>query len=254
MIGVKPLVFFSAIAFVSSAVLEIFIHIPFERRKCSASMIGTLVKDMKFGFLYIRKKPIILKSMVLAALLNMILTPLFVVGEPIILKIVMHSTDVMYGFGMGVINFATILGAFLIGFTASKMNMKRLYYWVLSIAILIVPMTIAIVPPITKLGFSYSFILFLLCAVPVAMIMTTISIFMITKVQKETPNNFLGKVMATITAVSQCAAPIGQFVYGIMFQRLKTTLYVPVFMISIVMFILSFITKYIFSKSEVEIC
>lgn len=250
-IGVRALVFFSAIAFFSSAVLEIFIHIPFEKRKCSISITGTLIKDMKSSFLYIRKKPVILKSMILGVLLNMILTPLFVVGGPIILKIVMNSTDTMYGVGMGIINFATILGAFLIGFVAPKMNMKRLYCWILSISLLIIPMAIAITPPIIKLGFYQSFTLFLLCAVPIAMIMTVISIFVITKVQKETPNDFLGKVMATITAVSQCAAPVGQFVYGIIFQKFQTTIYIPVFIISIAMFVLSFVSKYIFSKSEV---
>lgn len=190
----------------------------------------------------------------MAALLNMILTPLFVVGGPIILKIVMHSTDSMYGLGMGMINFATILGAFLIGFVASKMSMKGLYCWLLGIAVLILPMAASIAPPITKLGFNYSFTLFLLCAIPVAMVMTTISIFVITKVQKETPDEYLGKVMATITAVSQCAAPIGQFVYGIVFQRFQIRLYIPVFIISVIMFMLSFAAKNIFSRSEVATC
>lgn len=250
-IGVKALVFFSAIAFFSSAVLEIFIHIPFEKRKRSISIIETLIKDMKSSFIYICKKPVILKTMILGVLLNMILTPLFVVGGPIILKIVMHSTDTMYGVGMGIINFATILGAFLIGVVAPKMNMKRLYCWILSISLLIIPMAISITPPIIKLGFYQPFTLFLLCAVPIAMIMTIISIFVVTKVQKETPNDFLGKVMATITAVSQCAAPVGQFVYGIIFQKFQATLYIPVFIISIAMFTLSLVSKYIFSKSEV---
>ena len=35
---------------------------------------------MKEGFLYVLKQPFILKAMLLAALLNLILTPLFVVG------------------------------------------------------------------------------------------------------------------------------------------------------------------------------
>lgn len=254
MIGVRPLVIFSAAAFASSAVLEIFIHIPFKRRTSSAPLAAALAEDMKSGFIYIRKNPVVLKSMILAALLNMILTPFFVVGGPVILKIVMHSTDVMYGIGMGIINFATILGAFLIGFIASKINMKRLYCWLLTIAVLIIPMSLSIAPPVIKTGFNHSFILFVLCAVPVAMIMTTISIFVITKVQKETPNELLGKVMATITAVSQCAAPVGQLVYGIIFQKFQTTLYVPVLIISMVMFVLSFVTKFIFSKSEVGVC
>ena len=65
---------------------------------------------MKEGFLYVLKQPFILKAMLLAALLNLILTPLFVVGGPIMLRVTMQSSDTMYGIGMGLIDFATILG------------------------------------------------------------------------------------------------------------------------------------------------
>ena len=75
---------------------------------------------MKKGFLYVLKQPFILKAMLLAALLNLILTPLFVVGGPIMLRVTMQSSDTMYGIGMGLIDFATILGALSIGFFAKS--------------------------------------------------------------------------------------------------------------------------------------
>ena len=71
---------------------------------------------MKEGLVYVLKQPFILKSMLLAALLNLILTPLFVVGAPIIIRVTMESSDTLYGIGMGLIDFATILGALSIGF------------------------------------------------------------------------------------------------------------------------------------------
>lgn len=54
--------------------------------------------------------------MLLAALLNLILTPLFVVGAPIIIRVTMESSHTLYGIGMGLIDFATIIGALSIGF------------------------------------------------------------------------------------------------------------------------------------------
>jgi len=42
---------------------------------------------MKEGFAYVVKQPFILKSMILAALFNLILSPLFLVGGPIILRV-----------------------------------------------------------------------------------------------------------------------------------------------------------------------
>ncbi|MFR3752078.1 MAG: hypothetical protein ACLTW9_06335 [Enterocloster sp.] len=70
-------------------------------------------------------------------------------------------------------------------------------------------------PAISFAAFIRPIWMFLACAVPIAMIMTIISIFVITKVQKETPNENLGKVMAIITAVSRTRlpGPIGLRIY-----------------------------------------
>ncbi|MGV2537895.1 MFS transporter, partial [Bacillus thuringiensis] len=115
LVGLKILVVLSGITFFLSAILETFIKIPFVKRKQDEHIVPTIAKDLKVGFTYVVKQPYILKSMILAALLNLILTPLFIVGSPIILRITMQSSDTMYGIGMGFIDFATILGALSIG-------------------------------------------------------------------------------------------------------------------------------------------
>ncbi|MBE5106404.1 MFS transporter [Bacillus thuringiensis] len=242
-IGLKMLVIISGLAFFLSAILEMFIKIPFIKRMQEDHIVQTIVKDMKEGFLYVLKQPFILKSMLLAALLNLILTPLFVVGGPIILRVTMQSSDTMYGIGMGLIDFATILGALSIGFFAKNLQMKTLYYWMFVIALLVLPMALSVTPFILSMGHYPPFILFILCSIFIAMIMTIVSIYVITVVQKNTPNENLGKVMAIITAVSQCMAPIGQIVYGFMFEGFSLKIYLPILCISFILIILAFVTK-----------
>ncbi|WP_144469604.1 MFS transporter [Bacillus thuringiensis] len=242
-IGLKMLVITSCLAFFLSAILEMFITIPFIKRAQESHIIPTIVKDMKEGFLYVLKQPFILKAMLLAALLNLILTPLFVVGGPIILRVTMQSSDTMYGIGMGLIDFATILGALSIGFFAKKLQMKTLYNWMLIIALLVIPVALSVTPFTLNLGYYPPFILFILSSLLIAMIMTIVSIYVITVVQKKTPNENLGKVMAIITAVSQCMAPIGQVVYGFMFEGFSAEIYLPIFAISFIMIIIAILTK-----------
>ncbi|HDX9651042.1 ABC transporter permease [Bacillus wiedmannii] len=247
-IGLKMLVITSCLAFFLSAILEMFITIPFIKRIQEGHIVPTIVNDMKEGFLYVLKQPFILKAMLLAALLNLILTPLFVVGGPIILRVTMQSSDTMYGIGMGLIDFATILGALSIGFFAKKLQMKTLYNWMLIIALLVIPVALSVTPYILNLGYYPPFILFILSSLLIAMIMTIVSIYVITVVQKKTPNENLGKVMAFITAVSQCMAPIGQVVYGFMFEGFSTKIYLPIFSISFIMIIIAVVTKKILSN------
>lgn len=243
LIGLKVLVIVSGVFFFLSAILEMFIHIPFMQREQSRHIIPTLVNDLKEGFSYVLKQSFIFKCMILAALLNLLLTPLFVVGVPIILRVTMQSSDTLYGVGMGLIDFATILGALSMGYFAKKMGINNLYIWIFITALLIVPMALSVTPLLLNIGYYPSYTLFVVSALLIAMIMTIISIYVITVVQKETPNENLGKVMAIIIAVSQCMAPIGQILYGVLFEAFSVKVYVPILIISIVMVVMAIATK-----------
>lgn len=100
--------------------MEMFIHIPFNKRKVNGSIVSTIVSDMKEGFSYVIKQSYISKAMILAASLNLFLTPFLLVGIQYILRITMHSSNNMYGIGIGIIEFSSVLGALSIGLFAKK--------------------------------------------------------------------------------------------------------------------------------------
>lgn len=252
-LGVQYLIIISGIAFFLSAVMEIFIKIPFVKREHNGHIVSTIAKDMKEGFTYVVKQPLILKSMILAALLNLLLTPYFIVGGPIILHVTMQSSNMMYGIGMGLINLAAIIGALTIGIFAKKLSMKKLHRSIFFIALLFIPIALSVSPFILGLGYYPSFILFMACAMPIALVMTVISIFVVTKVQKKTPNVNLGKVMAIITAVSQCASPIGQIIYGFFFEGLSNAVYLPTLFVSVAMLIMAGMSKRILKNEEEDV-
>jgi len=251
-VGVQSLVVISGIAFFLSAVMEIFIKIPFTKREQADHIVPTIARDMKDGFSYVVKQPFIMKSMILAALINLVLSPLLIVGGPIILRVTMQSSDTMYGVGMGAINFASILGALTIGVFAKRMQVNTLHRWIIIITLMLLPIALSVAPFILDLGFYPSFLLFMAGAIPIATVATILSIFIIAKVQKVTPNENLGKVMAIIMAVAQCAAPLGQVIYGVLFKSFSTTLYIPVLAVSLIMLVIAGISRRIL-KNEVGV-
>lgn len=247
-IGIRLLIILSCIAFFLSAIMEIFINIPYTKRLAKGNIFLIIFWDMKEGFHYVMKQKYIQKSMFLASLLNLILTPFFMVGGPIILRVTMGSDEVMYGIGMGLIQVSTILGALSIGFIARKMSMKSIYLWLLGITILIMPMALSITPAILGLGYYPSFIVFFVCVIPIAMAMTIISIYVVTVVQKRVPNEFLGKIMAIITAVAQCAAPVGQVIYGVLLEKFSGQVYLPAIFMCCAMMVTTVLTKFMFQR------
>ncbi|MDQ0174258.1 MFS transporter [Bacillus chungangensis] len=251
MVGIYVLVIVSCVAFFLSAIMEIFIKMPFSKREQNDHIVPTLFKDMKSGFIYVLKQPYILKAMILAAVLNLFLTPFFLVGTPYMMRVTLQSSDAMYGISLGIIQFSSILGALTIGIFAKKMKITNLYRWLILISILILPMALAVSPLIVRLGYFPSFILFFLCAIPIVMAMTIVSIFVITIVQKQTPNDLLGKVMAIITAVAQCAAPIGQILYGALFEAFSLSVYFPILIMFAMMLLISAAAKVMLRNEEV---
>lgn len=63
-----------------------------------------------------------------------------------------------------------------------------------------------------------------------AILLTSMGVFIIpagivSLIQKRTPNHLIGKVMAYTSAVTLCAQPIGQIVYGFLFDRFSNMIY-----------------------------
>jgi MFS family permease len=133
--GLRLLVAISGAAFALAAMTEMFIKIPFVKRERSAGMARTIGADLKDGLAYVWKEMFIRKMMVIAALLNLILVPCFIVAAPLVLRITLHSGDTLYGAGMGIIEATMIIGALSIGIFGHRMSVGTIWRWILGMAL-----------------------------------------------------------------------------------------------------------------------
>ncbi|MDR1961705.1 MAG: MFS transporter [Gracilibacteraceae bacterium] len=247
----RILVTISGMAFALAAIMEACIKIPFMKRVRTGGMVRTIAADLKDGFAYVWKDSFNRKLTVMAALLNLALVPCFIVAAPLVLRVTLNSGDTLYGIGMGAVEAAMILGALLVGVFSKKMRVNTIWRWVLGIALLFVPLSLSLIPFVIDMGFWPPFFVFTLCIMLMAAATTILSIFVIVKIQVKTPNEHLGKVMAIIQAVAQCAAPIGQLIYGIMFERFASAVYIPLLLAGIFTAGIAFMSKATLKKEDV---
>ena len=230
-IGLQTLVAVSCAAFLLSAVMEIFIHIPFIKKKSDKAIVQTILDDMRIGIRYIiRENPILFKTILLAAALNMLLSPFIIVGVPYVLRVTMQSNDIMYGIGLGIGQLSMVLGAILASALTSRITYSTLYKYILALAVLLLPMAVAVTPWMLGLGYWPSFTTFFFFEALFMLINTGINIYAITTIQKETPNEMLGKVMSIVFTVAQCVVPLGQALYGTVLELFKSSIYIAVLM------------------------
>lgn len=77
---------------------------------------------------------------------------------------------------------------------------------------------------------------------------TMFSVAMLTVVQQQTPTQLLGKIMAAIMAVSGCSHPVGQAVYGLLFDIFADRPYAVMICSAVLAFAVSVYSRKIFIK------
>lgn len=250
LIGMNNILIIITVLFFLTALLETCILVPQNKTEYSGNIIKVLASDLKEGFHYTLTHSFIRKTMLLSVGLNFALTPLFIVGVPYILRVTMNLNTGLYGIGIGIMEFATILGALLIGVVSKKIRVSNFYLWILFVAILLIPMGMSTIPLLLQYGAFPVFALFVLSGVPLSACLSIVSIFAISKIQKVTPSKNLGKVMSIIMATAQCVAPIGQILYGIGFETFENRAYIPIIITFVATILLSILSKVLYRNEK----
>ena len=76
------------------------------------------------------------------------------------------------------------------------------------------------------------------------------SVFAVSMIQQNTPDELIGKVMAYTAAVTMCAQPIGQMVYGLLFDRFRGAVYLVLILSGITVCVIGLLATGFFGKLE----
>ncbi len=248
--GIMPILFISIGCFVFSAVMEIFIHIPFEKNADSKNIFGTVGSDLLDSFRFIKnEKPIFLSVLGILALFNLIVAAMMLVGIPVIVVQILGMSDTSIGITQGAMGLGGLAGGIIAGAGEEKIHLKNGYVFLIICSLAALFMGISVFEAIPK-NIGY----FIITAVSFgAMCASTMfGVSMMTAVQQQTPSNLLGKIMAVIIAVSSCSQPMGQAVYGVLFEIFADKSYLVMIGAAILAMAVSLYSKKIFVALEKE--
>ncbi|MCI6011922.1 MAG: MFS transporter [Firmicutes bacterium] len=248
--GIVPILFLSAGCFLASAVLEIFIHIPHEKQERSAGMLTVVRQDLSESWQFIRfRQPELLKGIVLIAFFNMILSSAASVGIPVMIVQFLGLSDASLGLTEAMVGLGGLVGGGLSGIAAHKLRIGGSHWLLLGCAACMAGAGIAMLPGI-PVPAAYWLINLMGFLTMVVSAMFNVSI--LTMVQKITPPQLLGKVMATIMAVCSCAQPVGQAAYGVLFDVMAPVPWLLLFFAGGFGVLLTAVSKPLFQKMELR--
>lgn len=215
--GLRPILWVGAGCFFLSAVMELFIHIPHRSRAAEGNVLSTVRRDLGESWRFIRReRPVFLSAMLVLALFNLVLSAALIVGIPVAVVQVLNMSDSRLGLTQGAMGLGGLSGGILAACLGERLQLRRGGGLLLAAGLTAAVMGLALLPG-APLSAGYGAVTAMSFAV---MVLSTLLVVVLSAaVQSRTPPDLLGKVMAFIMAVSNCASPLGQAVYGVLFEN-----------------------------------
>lgn len=213
--GIGPILLLSAACFAFSAVMEIFIRIPHERRPSKAGVFQVVRQDLQECCRFVQsEKPVFVSVVVLVAMFNLVLSAVMIVGTPILITQVLGMSDTLYGLTQGALALGGLCGGALAAACGDKLRVQKAHLLLLACSAAVAVMGLSLWLHLPSLV-SYAAITLMSFAAMGASTLFMVQIY--TLVQVQTPPQLVGKVMAALISIAMCGQPVGQALYGLLF-------------------------------------
>lgn len=246
--GLKPVMYASIICFFVTALFECFIKLSYERLANNQNIFSMIKNDFATSMRFVFKEQSdILKMLLLAAASRFFVMGITIIGLPYIVRTVLGLNARYYGAAESALAVATILGSIAAGLLTGKLKTHKLSQVLAALGIFIIPAGIAFLFPLNRIS-VYVINVLSLCGMQI--VISIFSIFAVSLIQQRTPNHLMGKVMAYTSTITLCVQPIGQIVYGFLFDNFNTTIYFVLIPTGIVVCIIGLLSTGFFRELE----
>ena len=157
------------------------------------------------------ERPNILRLMLLASVLNLFAVGYSAVGFPFTIRTVLGFDATVYGICDGITGVAAVIGAILAGLLATALTIDRMPAAMAALGAVILPAGIGFLLP---LGNMTKLIVLVSSCCMVSLACSFTNIIAIPAIQIRTSETMTGKVMSLLSSFATCAQPLGQMLYG----------------------------------------
>lgn len=216
--GLRPVLAVSVGFFFLTAVLEVFIRLPYHREETNQKWTAVIKEDFQVSIRFITKdKPEILRMLLAVSVVGFFIMGTINVGLPYIVRTVLGLGAEHVGIAESVCGAMAILGSIIVGVGVKHMKAAQMYKYLFAVGAFMIPMGLAFLADNVRL----IYLIVLASVAGVQILVSIFSIYSLSLIQQQTPNELLGKVMAYIATITLCAQPLGQMMYGILFDTLS---------------------------------
>lgn len=210
----------NGVSFLISAISETFISVPKSKSEDNVRSLKGFKKDFISGLKLIKESKPIRTIMSTAVVINFSIAPLFSVGLIFLIKGVLEQSDMRLGLLQTVLSASMIIAPILLTKKLKSMRLGDvLIKGFMLIGVLVMIISFSVNPTMMSVNnglLSYSYILFICFLIGV--FVTAVNISVSTLIQKIVPIEFMGRTSTVLGLFSTIAIPIGQMLFGFLYD------------------------------------
>lgn len=248
-LGLGPVMCASVACFWATALLECFIRLAAQKKMPpSRGALALVRQDLAESARFLRREqPGILKLLLLVALASFFVMGVAVVGLPYLVRTVLGLDAVWYGGAESALAVATILGSVAAGLLTGRLALGQLAWVMGAMGVFLMPAGLMFLLPVGTAA-RYAVTVAAFCGVQAAV--SIFSIFAVSAIQQRTPGQLTGKVMACVAAITLCAQPAGQLVYGALFDGLRDRVWLVLAPTGVLILAVTLLARGVFRELE----
>lgn len=248
--GITPILLIGIVAFLTSAALELFLRIPCAQGNTEIGIMAILKNDLGESWHFIRyEKPSFISVVIVLAAFNLALSSVLIVGIPLMVVNILGLSDAHLGFTQAALGLGGLTGGALAGVIASRLKLGNSYWLLLVCGLAAALMGVGLLDMVPVF---LGYILITAMSFTAMAASTIFTVIMSAVVQRQTPLHLVGKIMAVIISLSMCFQPLGQAMYGVLFDILDRIPWLVLLGASIAAVCISLYSRRAFSELEVE--
>jgi len=155
--------------------------------------------------------------------------------------------DRLYGYTQGVIAVGAVLGGVAAGVLSEKLKSTTSPLFIAGCALSVLLGGMAL--QILREPIHIYIVLITSCGLLVAL-STIFQIRIMSCIQILTPKELIGKVISCDICICMCTMPLGQFIYGFVFEKIENGTYYQFYLAALIMIGISIFTRRIFNEMD----
>lgn len=221
-LGLFFILVINSISFLLSGLSEVFIQVSKNNNLPEKITVKSFWIDFTEGIEFIVNQKLILSICILLMTINFFLSPIITIGQPYILINIFNATDIQYGLFQSGLIIPMFIAPLLFTLASRKYQLKTLIIKSLGLSSLII-LSLSFIAnslflKLTKVNLIPIIILFIIFFVIMLFdLIANLAIY--TLEQDLVPLNILGRVESAMMSLSFAFAPLGQIIFGLLFDK-----------------------------------